>query len=153
DNFLTGGNGEALAQLRALGEAADPAPAPAPELIRPRSVWLWGEPGSGKTHLLAALAAASGDRALPLGPSAPPRAFATPPAGRLVVIDDCDQLDAPRQEAVFHLYNRVQAASGSAFVAAGRQPPLGLSLRDDLRTRLGWGVVLRLLLLTDDEKA
>ncbi|HRO61630.1 MAG TPA: DnaA regulatory inactivator Hda, partial [Burkholderiaceae bacterium] len=31
--------------------------------------------------------------------------------------------------------------------------PLALSLRDDLRTRLGWGVVHRLALLTDDEKA
>jgi len=47
----------------------------------------------------------------------------------------------------------VLAAPPAAFVAAGSQPPLGLALRDDLRTRLGWGVVLRLALLSDDEKA
>lgn len=146
-NFVRGSNEEALATLQALAEPGEASG------VSARSIWLWGDPGAGKTHLLAALASAHGERALTLDPSASPEAFAADPGGRVVVIDDCDRLDAAQQEAVFHLYNRVMAAPSGAFVAAGSQPPLGLALRDDLRTRLGWGVVLRLSLLSDDEKA
>lgn len=145
DNYVAGSNGEALALLRALA---------GPDLAaRPRSLYLWGDPGSGKSHLLDALAAALGEAAIRLGPASPLADFEADPTGRIAIVDDCDLLDAPRQEAAFHLYNRVLAAPPAAFVAAGSQPPLGLALRDDLRTRLGWGVVLRLALLSDDEKA
>ena len=164
DDYVAGGNGEALALLRALarppGDEAEPAR---------RAVYLWGDPGAGKTHLLDALAAASGERAIRLGPDRPEDAFAAalarlaPVAGSsparaparapVVIVDDCDRLDDPRQQAVFHLFNRVAATPGAGFAAAGAQPPLALALRDELRTRLGWGVVLRLALLTDEQKA
>jgi len=145
DNYVAGSNGEAVALLRALAGREVAA--------RPRSLYLWGDAGSGKSHLLDALAAALGDAALRVGPESPLADFGADPTGRIAIVDDCDLLDAPRQEAAFHLYNRVLAAPPAAFVAAGSQPPLGLALRDDLRTRLGWGVVLRLSLLGDDEKA
>jgi DnaA family protein len=148
DNFVPGSNDEALATARALAEKAH-----GQDGQRLRSVWLWGEPGAGKTHLLAALAAALRERAIRLAPDSPLEAFAADPVGRVVLIDDCDTLDAPRQEATFHLYNRALASADSGFLATGSQPPLGLALRDDLRTRLGWGVVLRLALLSDEEKA
>jgi DnaA family protein len=151
ENFVPGSNQEALAALRVLaGPPAGGALAPS-EPAAP-SIWLWGDPGAGKTHLLAALATELGERALPLDPGSPLEHFRADPGKRIAVIDDCDQLDAARQEAAFHLYNRT-AASGGRFVAAGLQPPLRLELRDDLRTRLGWGVVMRLALLSDDEKA
>jgi DnaA family protein len=38
-------------------------------------------------------------------------------------------------------------------VATGNAAPLGLSVREDLRTRLGWGLVFQLLPLTDEGKA
>ncbi len=144
ENYVAASNQEAVALLRAL--AAGP-------LRATPSVWLWGEPGSGKTHLANALAATLGARALRLGPGAPLDQFRIDPAAQAVIIDDCDRLDGARQEAAFHLYNRVRADRSAAFVATGGQPPLVLTLRDDLRTRLGWGVVLRLGLLTDNEKA
>ncbi len=167
DNYVAGSNGEAVAVLRALTVAQGEAAAQ-------RAVYLWGEPGAGKTHLLDALAAAAGDRAIRLGPDSPAEAFAdaldrlapgaAPPpatvpaapaaaASPIVIVDDCDRLDDARQQAVFHLFNRVGEIPGAAFAAAGAQPPLALALRDELRTRLGWGVVLRLALLTDQEKA
>lgn len=145
DNFVPGSNGEALALLRGLATLQPGQPV--------RAAYLWGEPGCGKTHLLAALAAASGARALQLGPGSAPAEFATEVQGRVAIVDDCDLLDADAQEAAFHLYNRVRAAGDAVFVAAGSQPPRALALRDDLRTRLGWGAVHRLTLLTDDEKA
>jgi DnaA-homolog protein len=143
-NFVVGANAEIVAAIRGLAD-------PNAGLMRP--VYLWGEPGSGKTHLLEALCAAVGTAAIRLGPdSSIDRYTAEPRAGDVVVVDDCERLDAPRQEGLFHLYNRA-LASGSRFIAAGEQPPIALPLRDDLRTRLGWGCVLRLRALTDEDKA
>lgn len=164
DNYVAGGNEEALAALRALAGPVDAPPRQAIPKAH-RAIYLWGDPGTGKTHLLDALTAALGERALRLDPVSPDDAFtnamqrlesanAHPPArAPIVIIDDCDRLDEPCQQTVFHLFNRVAATPGAAFVAAGVQPPLALALREDLRTRLGWGVVMRLAALTDEEKA
>ena len=35
---------------------------------------------------------------------------------------------------------------------AGRQPPMALAVRDDLRTRLGWGLVFEVKALSDEDK-
>src|SRR5690606_6064946 len=95
-----------------------------------RAVYLWGDPGAGKTHLLDALAAAAGGRAIRLGPDSPAEAFAcaldrlaqgatpSPPAAAsapVVIVDDCERLDDARQQAVFHLFNRVSETPGAAF--------------------------------------
>jgi DnaA family protein len=143
-NFVAGRNGEVLAQLGQLRTGAAPAGAPL--------IYLWGEPGCGKTHLLQALASAQGV----LGPDAPAAAFAAAletAQSPVVAIDDCERLDAQRQQLAFQLVNRARAQPGTTVLAAGAQPPLALALRDDLRTRLGSGLVYRLHLLTDEEKA
>ncbi|HEY9532040.1 MAG TPA: DnaA/Hda family protein, partial [Burkholderiales bacterium] len=70
----------------------------------------------------------------------------------LVVADDVERLDAPDQQALFLAINA--ARDGQAPVlAAGVAAPAGLALREDLRTRLGWGLVYQLKPLTDLEKA
>ena len=48
--------------------------------------------------------------------------------------------------------NEVRAAPAAAIVAAGDRPPAQLPLRDDVRTRLAWGLVYQLHELTDAEK-
>jgi DnaA-homolog protein len=130
--FVAGPNRAALEHLRGLGAASAP-------------VYLWGPAGSGKSHLLAALAGdwqAAGARVGAFDASTPlPWTFAE--GGRLVVLDDCERLDAERQHAAFTLL--VEAATaGVPWVAAGRVPPVDLPLRDDLRSRLAWGVVFAL---------
>jgi DnaA family protein len=66
----------------------------------------------------------------------------------LIVIDSADRLDAPRQHAAFTLF--VEAVThGVQMAAAGRLPPVDLPVRDDLRTRLGWGQVHALKPLTE----
>jgi len=136
-NFVAGPNGEALDRVSAIarGERAL------------RILYLWGESGSGKTHLLSAL------KGRALGPTCAPSEF-TRSTGPLEIIsvDDCDRLDEAQQESLFHLFNRVLAQPGTAIVCAGAEPPLALRLRDDLRTRLGYGLVLRLRLLSDEER-
>ncbi len=137
DNFLPGANAAACHHLRALGPAGAP-------------VYIWGPSGSGKTHLLqatlgAARAAGRTAVALRVGVDDEP---ATPSVPALLVIDDCDTLDAPAQARAFRAF--VDAATyGTQLVAAGRVPPVDLPVREDLRTRLGWGPVFALQPLTE----
>ena len=138
ENFLPGGNAAAVAHLLALAPGAPP-------------VYLWGPPGSGKTHLLHAVA----ERAGAHGRNAAWFAAATPlpwsADGRdWLVIDDAHALDAAQQQAAFSLF--VDAAErGAGIVAAGAMPPVDLALREDLRTRLGWGHVFALVPLGESE--
>ncbi len=165
DNFVAGRNGEVLACLRALRGARSATPTPSASASAPPSasvppsasiplVYLWGEAGCGKTHL--ATAAADAGRAL--AADAPRAAFEALIADaaeqpRIVAVLDVERLDEARQSLLFHLINRARAQPDSTVLATGAQPPLGLALRDDLRTRLGSGLVFRLQLLDDREKA
>lgn len=135
DNFVAGRNAEALDALRRLTRAALPD----------RIVYLWGEAGCGRSHLLTALARERG--AFAWTPSEPPER-----AG-LSVADDVDRLDTDAQVALFNRLNAVRAQSDAACVMAGSAAPSKLALREDLRTRLAWGLVYQLHPLTDDEKA
>ncbi|MCL4745960.1 MAG: DnaA regulatory inactivator Hda [Burkholderiaceae bacterium] len=138
-NFVAGTNGECVARIGALamGERSQ------------RFVYLWGSPGSGRSHLLAAL----GGGAAALDAKAPIAQFGYDPQRLLYAVDDVQLLDDTRQQALFHLFNRVQAGARAALVCTGDRPPLGLELREDLRTRLGAGLVFEVHLLSDDDKA
>lgn len=132
DSFVIGQNAAAVEHLTAL---APPAPA----------VYLWGPSGSGKTHLLRALAhrlQSSGSRAGWFAP-ADPLPWAVETDWALIVVDECDQLDGAAQLAAFTLFGEA-ASRQMLFAAAGRQPPVDLCVRDDLRTRLAWGHVFAL---------
>jgi DnaA-homolog protein len=108
-------------------------------------LYLWGGAGSGKTHLLQGLAhrvqGAGGSTAWFDAADALP--WALEPGVALVLIDRCDALDAPHQQAAFALFE-LALAERAQFAAAGRLPPVDLPLRDDLRTRLGWGHIFAL---------
>ncbi|HMN75782.1 MAG TPA: DnaA regulatory inactivator Hda [Burkholderiaceae bacterium] len=139
DSYLAGANHAALEHLRQL------APHSAP-------VYLWGPTGSGKTHLLRALALAwqaRGERVawFASGVGLP---WTFDERAALVVLDDCDAYDAARQQAAFALFVQATAAA-IAIVSAGALPPVDLSLREDLRTRLGWGLVFALQPLAESQ--
>ena len=142
DSFVTGRNQELAALLRRLADRNVQAP-------DQRFVTIWGDPGAGKSHLLNALKASG--NALLLTPALSSREFAWSRDCDLYLIDDCERLSERQQHALFNLYNQVQDTGGMLVAAAG-QPPAQLSLREDLRTRLGWGLVYQLHGLTDDEK-
>ena len=72
-------------------------------------------------------------------------------ARTLVAVDRVEAADADAQARLFTLYNALRAAGGALLVAAGAAPAT-LPLRDDLRSRLGWGLVFEVLPLADDEK-
>ncbi len=143
DNFVAGGNAELLSVLhQALsGESAE------------RCVYVWGADGSGKSHLLRACVMAaqeSGLNAVYAGGTVPPQELDA--LADVVAVDDVEQLGADEQIALFDLYNRMRE-SGGLLLVSGTASPLHLDLRDDLRTRLGWGLVYQVHSLSDDEKA
>lgn len=145
DNFVPGRNAEVVAALRAV---ARPAPAE-------RFIYLWGREGSGKSHLLAAVAAARALTGAGLARAADGTGFArlsVEMAGEGLIVDDVHKLDAAAQSALFTSYNAVRE-QGGLLVAAGDAPPAALGLRSDLVTRLGWGLVYQVHALSDDEKA
>jgi DnaA-homolog protein len=138
-NFLPGANGPAVAHL--LGLASSPAP-----------VYLWGAGGTGKSHLLRAFAAqrsAQGGRVGFFGASCP-LPWNHEADWAAVIIDDCDGLDAEQQQAAFSLFVEC-ATHGTSVLAAGSLPPVDLPLREDLRSRLGWGHVFALQPLSEAE--
>jgi DnaA family protein len=135
DNFVAGRNAEAVDALRRLVRGA----------LAERIVYLWGEDGSGRTHLLTALARAP--RAAWWSP------HTAPDSPGLTLVDDVQRLDAAAQVALFNRLNAVRAQPDAACVVAGALPPAQLALREDLRTRLAWGLVYQLHALTDADKA
>lgn len=135
DNFVAGRNVELLAVLRQAATSATEV----------RAVYIWGEAGSGKSHLLQAMVAQAAK-------DAHYAQSAVPDAASLVAVDDVEALDDAAQVALFELYNRMREQVGLLLVS-GTQAPAHLQLRDDLRTRLGWGLVYQLHALNDEEKA
>ncbi len=142
DNFVEGRNAELLSLLRLIAERKASS-------LDQRFVTIWGEAGAGKSHLLRALAATG--HALLLTPQHSSREFVWSASTSLYLLDDCDQLAPHRQQAAFSLFNQVRDAGG-VMVAATGKPPAQLSLREDLRTRLGWGLVYQVHGLSDEEK-
>jgi DnaA family protein len=127
DNFIVGANGGALAALRELLRDTDSATA----------IYLYGESGSGKSHLLRAIANAWQLRMRdPL---------------QYVVVDDVQTLDDDVQIEVFDAFNRTRL-NGGAMLTAGDKAPRELRVREDLRTRLGAGLVFQLHALSDEQK-
>jgi DnaA family protein len=145
-NFLPGGNAEAMAVLRKLaaGEAGE------------TGVMLWGSPGAGKTHLLRAAVAAVEARGRPAMFVAAAAGLTAHEADVLaghdvVAIDDIDRAEADAQGRLFTLFNSLRE-QGRHLVVASRSPLAALSLREDLRTRLGWGLVYEVTPLADADK-
>lgn len=135
DNFVPGGNGEAVAAL--TGWLAG--------LLEATVFCLHGEAGCGKSHLLQASSFRYIDAAS--NPS-----LAGVKANEPLAVDNVDALDSEGQIALFALFNQIKT-NGSRLLTAAPQPPAHLALREDLRTRLGSGLIYRLQALSDDEKA
>lgn len=141
DNFVVGTNQELVAQLRAVvlpRRASDSA-----------AITIWGGPSCGKSHLIAALAARHTADALVLQADA---VFPADPFvdARLLCVDDADRLDANQQAWLFTAFNHVAQAGGMT-VATGRTPPGTWALRDDIRTRLGSGLIFEIVPIPQDD--
>jgi DnaA family protein len=68
-----------------------------------------------------------------------------------VLFDDVHLYTAVQQHAAFSWFVNAQALQRGV-LAAGTLPPSDLKLREDLRTRLGWGHVFGLQVLSEPER-
>ena len=118
-NFVMGRNAEALASLNNVFS----------NTAQSHFIYLWGEAGSGKSHLLQACKARNAH-----------------------IADNVHLLNAQAQIDLFNVYNQLKE-SGGILITAGLHAPTQMGLRDDLATRLAWGLVYQLLPLNDAEKA
>jgi len=116
-NFVIGRNAEVLSNLVSTIEN------------RAHFIYIWGEKGCGKTHLLSACDSYG-----------------------IVVADDVHLLDNEAQIDLFNKYNQLKE-NGEILIAAGSHSPNQMGLRNDLATRLAWGLVYQLHPLNDAEKA
>lgn len=148
DSFHPGANQGALSQVRA--SAAGPA-----------WLYLWGAAGTGKTHLLNAACHAAGDAGrtaclVPLDRSDgwAPDALAGLQGISLVCLDGVNAVAGRRdwEEALFHLLNGLREAGASVLMASRGRPGAMEVTLPDLKSRLGWGTLLRLKALDDDDK-
>lgn len=147
DTFEPGPNGAAVAAMKALATGQGMHP-----------VYLWGEAGNGRSHLLEAavrqVLEAGGTAGLLHGSElrqVQPAILERLDELTLVAIDRIDLLagDPGWEEALFHLYNRARAAGGAlAFTAAAPPAEAGFRL-PDLASRLAAGPVFQLLPLDD----
>lgn len=119
DNFIAGSNQEAIANLQAAIEGTAPV----------NFIYLWGETGSGKTHLLNVCESLGAE-----------------------VVDNVHLLNESAQIELFNRFNALKDTQ-TVLVTAGSHAPAQLSLREDLATRLAWGLVYQLHPLTDLEKS
>ncbi len=139
DNFVAGPNAELLALLRGIVAGARPS----------QCLFIWGEPGSGKTHLIEAIRKSLAVESVgpAFGNSAPLS------APKITLFDDCEDLNAQTQIDGFTTFIRQAGDAQAMIIACANRAPLHLSLRADLRTRLGSGLIFQLKRLNDDQKA
>lgn len=165
-NFLAGENLALHSALLALAKSWEMK---TPSLVsenplNQRWIYWWGPEGSGRSHLLSAI----GDAAQQLGldrfslsPNEPISwvrleeclpSLSESEKPSVITVDDVDRLDERLVASLFRILNTIQASKAVHIFMSGNAAPGVLRLREDLRTRLGWGLVFQTHLLGDGEK-
>ncbi|MDI3489532.1 MAG: DnaA regulatory inactivator Hda [Thauera propionica] len=148
ENFVAGANAELVAMLSLQASLTTAGQLPA------RHLYVWGAPGSGRSHLLRATVAMAREHGRPTHLLAAEDIDDGLPetADALVAIDDVDQLSADAQIGLFNAFNRSRG-NGQSLLLTGPVAPLGLRLREDLRTRIGQCLIYEVQPLDDDSRA
>ena len=131
--------------------------------IEQRWLYWWGASGSGRSHLLQAIYDQAKQKQIvrvDLYPHQPnfwvdietKLAADSQNSPVIITVDDVDQLDTRLQASLFRILNKVHASPNFFVYLSGNTPPARLELREDLRTRLGWGLIFELHPLSDTEK-
>lgn len=121
-NFVVGENAEAMASIQAFCSGTGP-----------QFLYLWGVHGCGCSHLLRAIAPEQKER-IPLFDE----------TVQIYAVDDAQALLGFEQEELFHLMNEVRSHPGSRIVVAGHAPIPELPLRQDIKSRLSWGLTFEI---------
>jgi DnaA family protein len=166
NNFLAGENLALHSALSALVKSWEEniLRPPTENPLNQRWIYWWGPEGSGRTHLLSAIGNAAQQLGLeyfPLTPNEPiswirleerlsTLCLSDKPS--IITVDDVDRLDERLVASLFRILNAIQGSKAVHIFMVGNAAPGAFRLREDLRTRLGWGLMFQTHLLGDDEK-
>ena len=123
-------------------------------------LYLWGEEGVGRTHLLQAACNQATEQQLSAFYTPLDNAFQSPTILHgleqldLICLDNIHAVlgDAAWEEGLFHFFNRVRDAKKRLLIS-GNAAPRHLSVKlPDLQSRLSWGTIFQVQPLDDDEK-
>jgi DnaA-homolog protein len=141
ENFIVGSNAELIGHLQ-----TPPS----------RTIFIWGESGSGKTHLLKAMSTAAKEET---GLYASANAFPLLDAETLpdvLCLDQLENISPDNLDWLFALQNLYRASTNKLLLIASRLAPKAiadhLGTRDDVSSRLAWGLTLQVKELSDAQK-
>ncbi|MGI9135033.1 MAG: DnaA regulatory inactivator Hda [Rhodoferax sp.] len=119
----------------------------------PVPTYLWGPSGSGKSHLLRASREALREQGARVGwlDAQVADKLEFNESWAAVLLDDVHLYTPAQQHTAFTWFVSAQSLQRPV-LAAGELVPVELRLRDDLRTRLGWGHVFGLAPLSEPER-
>ncbi len=138
ENFVQGNNQELLAQLFSLTQ----------DIGHEQVVLIYGTPGSGKTHLLTALAKYW---AVPIIDGRHRLVWRN--QSDILLLDDAQNLSPYSQVQLFNAFNESRASGlPKLIVATANAHPSLLKLRPDLISRMGWGLTYRIEPLSEEQK-
>ena len=117
-------------------------------------IYVWGEEGAGKSHLLRAWVAQAldaGKKAVYIDAAATPLTEAALEADYLA-IDQIEKLGNEEQALLFAVFNRFRNSGKGFLLLSSEHTPQQLVIREDLRTRMAYCLVYEVKPLTDREK-
>lgn len=117
-------------------------------------IYVWGEEGAGKSHLLRAWVAQAldaGKKAVYIDAAATPLTEAAFEAEYLA-IDQIEKLGNDEQALLFAVFNRFRNSGKGFLLLSSEHTPQQLVIREDLRTRMAYCLVYEVKPLTDQEK-
>ena len=117
-------------------------------------IYVWGEEGAGKRHLLRAWVAQAldaGKKAVYIDAAATPLTEAAFEAEYLA-IDQIEKLGNEEQALLFAVFNRFRNSGKGFLLLSSEHTPQQLVIREDLRTRMAYCLVYEVKPLTDQEK-
>jgi DnaA family protein len=130
------------------------------EQNQPQFLYIWGDSGCGKSHLLQACCQAIANQSA-IYLSLQTLVHFTPDilegleVHMLICIDDLETITGlqPWEEGLFHLFNRIRDNQRSKLIMTGKMAPTNMPIKlADLKSRLCWGTVFHLHELSDDNK-
>ena len=139
--FFPGSNLEALTCLETTIAEKSPVP-----------VYLWGPASSGKTHLLQSVKTAFNEVNQSVGwlNSEVEELQAFNPHWSAIIMDDVHLYGPQLQQHAFAWFIHA-TQNNTVIVSSGDAPPMSLTLRDDLRSRMGWGQIYALTPLNETD--
>jgi DnaA family protein len=146
--YIAGPNQQALQHLRNIIVGVDR-----------KNVYLWGQAGTGKSHLLQALCTAAANAQLNIAyiplreaETLSPQMLQGLEHQALVCLDDIEQIAGSREWelAIFHLYNQLRDVQTPLIISAQHSPKGSPVQMPDLKSRLGWDHVYHLQSLDEE---